>query len=370
MFFVVALLIWSAMHVYVVWRAASVPFVAAHLPRRWLIAVAVFLALSYLAARFLDRSWPGAIAHALEHVGALWFGVIFLAVVCLLAVDLGTGFGWLWPRAVPGLRGWALVGAVLLSLLGWLIAHRTPVVREHEVRLADLPPTLDGTVLVFVSDLHAGTLLDSRWLGARVEQVAALAPDLIVLGGDILEGDHREEAELVQALSRLRAPLGVYAVTGNHEFYAGLEPSVRRLRAAGLRVLRDEWVEAAPGLVLAGVDDLTARRQMAPDPESITRALAGRPEGATVFLSHSPLEVEQAARAGVGLMLSGHTHGGQIWPFGEIVRLARYPLLAGRYEVGGMTAIVCRGTGTWGPRLRLWHPSELLRLTLRSAAPS
>ena len=95
------------------------------------------------------------------------------------------------------------------------------------------------------------------------------------------------------------------------------------------------------------------------------KALSGRPPGATVFLSHTPWETEKAAGAGAGLMLSGHTHGGQIWPFSYMVRL-RYPLLGGRYDVNGMTVIVCRGTGTWGPRMRLWRPGEILRITLRS----
>jgi hypothetical protein len=101
--------------------------------------------------------------------------------------------------------------------------------------------------------------------------------------------------------------------------------------------------------------------------DAVRQALAGRPQGATIFLSHSPQWAETAARAGVGLMLSGHTHGGQIWPFDLVVRRA-YPLLAGRYQVEGMTILVCRGTGTWGPRMRLWRPGEILRVVLRSSA--
>ncbi len=97
----------------------------------------------------------------------------------------------------------------------------------------------------------------------------------------------------------------------------------------------------------------------------MTRALAGRAPGATILLSHAPSQANRVSAAGVDLMLSGHTHGGQIWPFGYLVR-REYPLLAGEYAVGGMTVIVCRGTGTWGPRMRLWHPGEILRITLRA----
>ena len=118
-------------------------------------------------------------------------------------------------------------------------------------------------------------------------------------------------------------------------------------------------------LLVAGVDDLTARRQFGRPDRPVAKALAGRPPGAVVLLSHSPLQADTAAAAGAGLMLSGHTHDGQIWPFRWLVRLS-YPLLGGRYEVAGMPVIVCRGTGTWGPRMRLWRPSEIVRITLRA----
>jgi predicted MPP superfamily phosphohydrolase len=129
-------------------------------------------------------------------------------------------------------------------------------------------------------------------------------------------------------------------------------------------MLNNRWVEIRPGFVLAGVADLTVSRRSDPQGDIVTQVLEGRPSGATVFLSHSPWQAERAAAAGVGLMLSGHTHGGQIWPFGYLVRRV-YPLIGGRYDVDGATVIVCRGTGTWGPRMRLWRPSEILRVTLK-----
>lgn len=152
-------------------------------------------------------------------------------------------------------------------------------------------------------------------------------------------------------------------VTGNHEFYAGLERSVQFLESAGVRVLRDCWIELLPGLVLAGVDDVTARRQYGDN--FVQRALAGRPNpAATIFISHTPWHAETACDAGAGLMLSGHTHAGQIWPFGYVARRL-YPFLSGKYDLGSMTLIVCRGSGTWGPRMRLWRRSEILSITVR-----
>jgi len=192
-----------------------------------------------------------------------------------------------------------------------------------------------------------------------------MKPDIVVVDGDLVDGNVREVEPLLPVLTSLRAPLGVWAVTGNHEWYAGIDRSLQLFKDAGYTVLRDRWAVVAPGLVFAGVDDLTARRQFGLSDHPVEKALAGRPAGATILLSHSPLKAEAAAAAGAGLMLSGHTHDGQIWPFGYLVRFV-YPLLGGRYEVNGMTAIVCRGTGTWGPRMRLWLPSEIVRITLRT----
>jgi len=364
-FFVTVLTVWIALHVYVVWRLGTIPAVAAHVPRKALIAAAVVLGSSYIAARVAEHFGAGLVARLLEFVGASWMGVLFLVFASLLLADVVTGFGYLLPRAAGEIRGWALALAGLLSIAAFVQGLRPPVVRVQEVRLPGLPAALDGTTVVLTSDLHLGTLIGERWLTDRIAQIDALKPDLVVLCGDILEGDGPQEMNLLPVLKRLTAPLGVWAVTGNHEFYAGLEKSVRFLEEAGFHVLRDAAVEVRPGLVLAGVDDLTARRQMAKNGDPVRRALEGRPAGATVFLSHTPWQAERAAAAGAGLMVSGHTHAGQIWPFGWLVRL-NYRLLEGRYDVGGMPVIVCRGTGTWGPRMRLWRPSEIVRITLRA----
>jgi predicted MPP superfamily phosphohydrolase len=134
---------------------------------------------------------------------------------------------------------------------------------------------------------------------------------------------------------------------------------------AGVHLLRNAWIDLRPGLVMAGVDDLSGNQNAGDARAYLATALAARPVGATVLLSHAPVQADFAAGKGVDLMLSGHTHGGQIWPFDYVVK-QRFPLLEGMYEVGGMRVIVSRGTGTWGPRMRLWRPAEILRVTLHS----
>ena len=384
-FLAVALSIWTALHLYVFWRLAKAPLVADHLLRGWLLAIAALLWLTYPLAQTLNRQGLEALGYPLELVGAVWMGTLFLAFLAVLLVDLANvtllaantlleGIG----LAVPALGRSAPLGAVavavLLSAIGVVQAARGPVVVHHQVTLAGLPQERDGTVVTAVSDLHLGSLLGRRWLERRITQVEAQRPDLVAVVGDLVDGNAKRVERLLPELRRLRAPLGVWAVTGNHEYYAGLDASVRLMEEAGFSVLRDGWTEVAPGLIVAGVDDFTARKQFTPPGTPampflagrLDAALADRPAAATLLLSHTPWLAERAAAAGVALMLSGHTHDGQIWPFGYLVTFV-YPYLGGAYEVGGMRLIVCRGTGTWGPPVRLWRRSEILVVTLRSA---
>ncbi len=365
-FLIVVLSIWAALHAYVVWRVGGIPWVAEHLSRKALLAIAAALWLSYPLARVLERRGIDVLGAPLEVVGAAWMGFLFLLFFALLLADILTVPLAIWkPDAAPSLRLAAAALALALGAIGLAQFLRGPAVVEHEVALAGLPAERDGTVLVAVSDLHVGSMLGPRWLRSRVREVEALRPDAVAVVGDLVDGNADHMAEALPALRELRAPLGVWAVTGNHEDYAGLERSVKLLEDAGFTVLRDRSVEVAPGLVIAGVDDLTARRQFGVRDDPIGKALGERPEGAVVLLSHTPWRVEDAAAAGAGLMLSGHTHDGQIWPFNHVVKL-QYPYIAGAYDVGAMTLVVCRGTGVWGPPLRLWRRSEILRITLRA----
>ncbi len=369
-FIFVVLLIWTAIHVYVFWRASTVPLIARHRSRYLLVGLGCLLWGSYILSRVLHRFGIGIVARILESIGANWIGVLFLLLVWLLAVDLITVFGRVKPRFAPSLRGWALLAGGLMSAVALVQGCRAPVVDDYGVRLTKLPAEMDGTVLVFVSDFHLGTQLGKDWLDARIRQIQAQRPDIIILGGDILEGDDTSEGELLSSLRALSAPFGVWGVSGNHESHGETQSSTDALEMNGIQMLHDRWAEIRPGFILAGVDDLTSRHRHGYDTLSpIQRALGGRPAGtATILISHTPGEVETAATLGADLMLSSHTHEGQIWPFNYVVRL-EYPYLAGRYEVHGMPIIVCRGTGTWGPRMRLWQRGEIIRITLHSGSP-
>ncbi len=369
MFGTILIIVVTLMQCYVFWRAASVPIVRRYLPRYRLIALWIGLWCLFLASRVNGLQETGSVAVVLEFLGMTWMAILFLMSVALIAVEVITGLGFFLARLVPVLRGAALVAGALLSVLALIQGMRAPVVSNYDVYLDGLPPQLDGMVIVALSDLHLGSLLGERWLAARVEQVRAQRPDVVVLLGDIIEGHSAPDQRLLAGLRRLSAPLGVWGVLGNHESHGADAGNSPLFSQTGIHLLRNAWVELRPGLLLAGVDDLSFNDNADETGSAIAQALAGRPPGVTVMLSHAPLLTTLFASKGVNLMLSGHTHGGQLWPFGLLVR-QRFPLMEGRYEIGDMTLIVSRGTGTWGPRMRLWRPAEILRVTLHASGHS
>jgi predicted MPP superfamily phosphohydrolase len=356
----------TVMHFYVFWRASSVPFLRRRVPLKALVGSGVILWTVFCIGRFTGHNAIGATAATIELAGMDWMGALFLYTVCMLAVDGVTGFGLFMPRMAPSLRGLGLILGGLLSAIAAFQGGRPPVVHEYEVSIPGLPADMDGMVVVGVSDLHIGMLIGSHWLKDLIAQIQEQKPDMVVLLGDVFEGRGLPPQGLIEDLKHLSAPLGVWAVLGNHEYHGREASSVDPFNGTDIKVLRNSWREIRPGLVLAGIDDLTAIHRSGRSSDAMTDMLADRPAGATILLSHTPWQTGKAAAAGVGLMLSGHTHGGQIWPFGYLVQ-GRYPLLAGLYRVDGMPVIVSRGAGTWGPRMRLWLPGEILRVTLKAA---
>src|SRR5438105_1192777 len=246
-----------------------------------------------------------------------------------------------------------LAGSGVRSALGRLR------VKEVPVRLHGLPAQLDGFRLAQISDLHIGALLHRGWVEGVVERVLGTRPDAVAITGDLVDGTVDELRNHVAPLAKLASvPRGVYFVTGNHEYYSGVDAWLGHLPTLGIRPLRNERLELAPGLDLAGIHDASGRgiRGYAPD---LDRALAGRKEGRPlVLLAHQPRQFAEAAAKGVSLTLCGHTHGGQIWPFSWIVALVQ-PYLAGLHRSGDAQVYVSRGTRFWGPPMRVIPPPEV-----------
>ena len=359
------ILIITLVHLYVVWRLASTPWVIRNIPRTGLFGGIAALWLSFVLARVYGHHGESRLAAVIEFIGMNWAAILILLFLCFVVADIITGFGLLWPKRAGLIRNAAVVAGLGMAALALVQGMRPPVVETYEVRMPGLPANLDGTKVVAVADTHLGSQIGADWLAARVAQVRALKPDMIVLLGDIFEGHGAVDPECVSLLKSLSAPMGVWGVLGNHEFHGPEPVGEKPLVEADIKVLRDKWVEIRPGLILTGVDDVTGHRRAGIGEGYVTKALQGRPPGATILLSHTPKPPEEALAAGVNLVLNGHTHGGQIWPL-VYLSAYRYPFVSGRYDVESMTIIVSRGAGTWGPRMRLWKPGDIVQVILRA----
>lgn len=369
MFSLILGLVSTLLHVYVSWRIASLSLFSVGKRRQvfWLLSLVVWLI--YQAGVQLGHDASSGLMAVLSGFALDWLGALFITTWVLLAVDLFSGFG-LWAKAyVQHLRSLALLLAGCLVLFAMLQGHRAPQINRYELALAQLPAELSGLRVVVVSDLHLGARRGPSWWSARVDEVMDTKPDIIVLLGDLFEGHGDPSPELQASFARLQAPMGVFAVTGNHEFHGDSEAAMTMVEAAGIHWLRNRTVQLAPGLALAGVDDLSRYARNGAQAVRIGELLQGHAGEVLILLSHSPLQVEEAAVAGVDVMLSGHTHNGQIWPFHYLVERF-YPYMSGRYQVNDMTLIVSRGTGLWGPVMRLWRPGETIGLTLRAGIPA
>ncbi|MCI5144290.1 MAG: metallophosphoesterase [Candidatus Electrothrix sp. AR3] len=324
--------------------------------------------IAFFLGRYFHHDGNGFIASQLEIISMVCLGTVFIMTLPLLAIDIITGFGFLFPQSRDTLRTCALVAGALLTLFALVQGMRPPVIQNYIVYLPDLPEDLDKTTVVAISDTHIGSILGSEWLSNRITQILEQKPDLIFILGDFFEGHGIQETDLpdlLQVLQRLSAPLGVWAVPGNHDSYGKDNKSMEILEISGIRVLRNQLIQIKFGFNLIGIDHgRRGERQSEKNSDFIEKTLGNLPKGTTLFLSHKPQAVPEADRAGVGLMLSGHTHGGQIWPFNYLVQ-RRFPYLEGLYEFDNMSLLVSRGAGTWGPRMRLWQPGEILHITLR-----
>ncbi len=250
---------------------------------------------------------------------------------------------------------------------GGLYAARDLQVRDIEIYIPDLPPTLEGLTLVQLTDLHAGIFTGPRDFGAVVERTRALRPDLVVLTGDLLDNNPAHVPDAMRMFSQLHGRLGRYAILGNHDYYTGHRAVLDGLRRSGITPLVNQGIVIPsgtrhPGLALLGVDDVMAQRTFPDRRPDLDRALRDVPiDAPRILLAHNPtLFTEYAGR--VALQLSGHTHGGQINP-ASITRLVlRY--VSGRYEQKGSVLYVSNGSGLTGPPVRLNAPPEVVRIGL------
>jgi predicted MPP superfamily phosphohydrolase len=364
----------------------------ARLPGAWpwvLGSLFAALALSLPLAFIANRKMPRRAARFVVVPVFLWLGFTFLNFFWFLGLDVLRVVAWAVGRIlgseggalalVGEPEGWRLV--VLASLAVTVTASLFSVwwaltrvaTNRIEIPLHGLPPELDGFTIAHLTDLHLDHIHGRRWLGSIVDRTNALQPDLVAITGDLAEGSVAQYGDDVMPLARLRAPHGTFFVTGNHEYFHDLRGWLEFLPDLGIRVLRNERAEIRTNggsFDLAGIDDQDAGRMAPGHGSNLQQALEGwNPDRGMVLLAHQPLAVLEAAKRGIGVVLSGHTHGGQIWPFSYLV-LLQQPFIKGLKKVRDTYLYLSSGTGFWGPPMRLGTTAEIALVVLRAKAPT
>jgi predicted MPP superfamily phosphohydrolase len=258
--------------------------------------------------------------------------------------------------------------ALTVTAIGFVNARRLARVVEVDVPIAGLPAPLHGYSIAQISDIHVGPTIKRPYLNAIVNRVNGLKADAIAITGDLVDGSVQRLASHTEPLRRLAAPDGTFFVTGNHEYYSGAEQWVAELRRLGLRVLLNEHVirtREDAAIMIAGVTDYSAQHFNPLHKSDPQQAAAGAPAGVAVrvLLAHQPRSAPAALAAGFDLQLSGHTHGGQFFPWNLFVPLQQ-PFVAGLNRVKSLWVYTSRGTGYWGPPKRFGAPSEITLVRL------
>ncbi|MBW2529000.1 MAG: metallophosphoesterase [Deltaproteobacteria bacterium] len=383
-FFSVSVLILGSVHFYFYRRL----FVAPVLPPPWpkVGAVALIVAtLSFPISFFVVRTLEIGPAKLVVFPVYVWLGVMMMLFFTLLGIDVVRGAIWLGsriagqdsPLADPGRR--QLIARLLAGAAAGTVLTASGValgrglgrlaMKRVDVLLRNLPPELDGFTIAQLTDLHLGAMRHGSWVDEVVRETNRLHPDLIAITGDLADATPQQLAREVAALGRLEAKHGVYFVTGNHEYFIDLPGWLHALRSIGIRVLRNERVAIGRGdaeFDLAGVDDHQGARMAPGHGPDVAKAMRGADGArASVLLAHQPRVIFEAAEHRIGLVLSGHTHGGQIWPWRYLVYLQQ-PYVSGLHEHEGTQIYVSEGTGFWGPPMRLGSTAEISLVTLRS----
>ncbi|TLM61521.1 MAG: metallophosphoesterase [Deltaproteobacteria bacterium] len=370
LFAVTFLLIYTLMHL-MVWLGVRPLVPAGRRVRAGFATLAGVMIAAPILTRLLERADLDLAARAMAWIGYLWMGFLWLAFALFTAQGAWNGVIRLAGRYRPALRGWVLAGRrpalfALIAVLGagtWAFFEAADLrVERVTLQVAKLPPGLPRLRIVQVSDLHLGLINREAVLDRVIETIRPLRPDLLVVTGDLLDAQRNHLEGLSAPWLRLAPPLGKFAVVGNHEAYAGRDNALDYLRAAGFRTLTNELVTVG-GLQIAGVPDPAWGEQ-----QGDARALAAAdPNLPVIFLKHRPW-VDREATDRFTLQLSGHAHRGQLFPFNLVTGLA-YPLQDGLYRLDGDSWLyTSRGTGSWGPPMRLLSPPELTLIELEPAA--
>jgi predicted MPP superfamily phosphohydrolase len=393
MFLLIAIAILALMYGYVGWRL----IIPAALPLHWnillwgILVITFFLPFIPVLTRF--RGAGSLWLDILAWIGYLSFGFFTLLFAFLVAKDiimlLVAGFqkaallfglaGNSGPEVVDPNRRQILTNTLNLGVLGvtgTLFGYgvygalRKPKIITVEAPIRNLPPEFEGFRIAQISDIHVSHTIKRPFVQEIVDMVNELQPDLVALTGDLVDGSVDQLEKDVAPLADLKAPFGYYFITGNHEYYSGVEQWLKETARLGFTVLINEHriiTKNGKSIILAGVTDYTGGQFLKEHVSDPHKAISGAPEGLPkILLAHQPVSIYEAAKAGYDYMISGHTHGGQYFPYHFLVALSQ-PYISGMHRSGDTMVYVNKGTGYWGPQLRIGARSEITLHVLKPA---
>jgi predicted MPP superfamily phosphohydrolase len=330
----------------------------------WLIA------FSYIIGRLGSRYLPYSLSSVLKKIGSYWFAVMYFTFILLPFVDLAALVLWLF--SVPLSLSVLILGSLLCLVVMLLMARglwnaRNPIVRTYEMSIPKDGGQLDKLRVAVASDIHLGSVVGNKKLQVLVDQINALNPDLILLPGDIIDDDIKPfiRHNMGAVMKQLRSRLGIYAVLGNHEYMGGhIQEFTEQMSAIGIDVLMDRSVKIADSFYVIGRKDKAAEHGGPSGREELDALLASVDKTLPLILmDHQPHRLDKAEAAGVDIMLSGHTHRGQMMP-NHLITRRLFELDWGYLKKGNLHAVVSSGFGTWGPPVRIGSRSEVIELII------
>lgn len=370
--FSIFLIVFAALTYYIGWNLSLFLSSIGTGGNLWMWLVVSFLSLSYMIAMALIRLWGGLPVRLFKQIASYYLAVLEYLILLLPLANLG----WLLASAAGTSReaytqaaGWTVIVLLVLLMIWGSRNAWSPVVRTFNIDVDKKAPGRDQVTLLVASDIHLGDIVGKRHLSKLVRLSQELKPDLILLPGDVIDDSIKPfiRLNMSQVISQLKAPLGTYAILGNHEYYGGHIPEyTAKMAEAGIPVLQDEVVETG-GIYIAGRKDRTAEAMSyggrLPTAELLRQA---DPSAPIILMDHQPYGFAQAAEAGADVLLCGHTHRGQFAP-NHLVTRRLFELDWGYMRKSALHVLVSSGFGSWGPPIRLFSRSEVLHITISFA---
>ena len=375
LFFSVFFILYGVLNSYIFWRGWQAVPESSGLHLFYTILF-LFLSLSFLAGRLLERIALSWISSSMVWIGSYWLAAMVYFYMALLSLDvlrLIDGFLPFFPQAIrenTELAAGIVAGTIIVGVLGLLMYGHWNAVRLRIKTLSiEIPKNsrpLKEMNIVAVSDIHLGTIVGKSRLSKIVDKINALNPDLVLLPGDVVDEDLGPviQQNLGETLRTIRSRYGVIAITGNHEYIGGVEDADKYLTEHGIRVLRDDLTRIADTVYVVGREDLSKtsfgggiRKSLGEIMEGVDRSWP------IILMDHQPFRLYEAEEHGVDLQLSGHTHHGQLWPFNFITR-KMYEVSWGYKKRGNTHFYVSCGVGTWGPPVRIGNTPEIVNIRL------